>query len=349
MSDSIVVNAPFSTISQLATGFVERVSSDSLVLPSASPITPGQWTKFSILLSDGTVAFSGIGLSTRTADRGAQAPARARYDVLLESLRFDEASMRIFESLVAASLAVSQSPSRHRGVAPGPEWTTADVSDDEVEQIASDSMPAVARDQTRTAGSAQEKSKPMEKNPYAGSVLQRPVTVTTWQPPANTEAHPGPVTGGLFQYRDGVIPRPARAPRPELAPGFRVAPAPKPIAPRSIEPAVTARPKEGVPPVQPKPVDVITYRPEAPPVEAAPKPVEIPKDAPVPQIEPSAPPPVEETASAPPSDVPPSGSDAPFPPERDTAKIEGDKLKDLLASERSTKGRRRRSSKNHKR
>jgi hypothetical protein len=47
---------------------------------------------------------------------------------------------------------------------------------------------------------------------------------------------------------------------------------------------------------------------------------------------------------------PPTGNtEPPFPPERDTAKIQSDKLNDLLATERSTKGRKRRTSKHPKR
>jgi hypothetical protein len=358
MSEPIVVNAPFSNISQLAHGFVERISADSIVLPSATPVPPGQWTQFTVLLNDGTVAFTGIGRSARSADRGPQAPPRSRFDILLDSLRFEESSMRIFEQLVAASQSGFQSEPRPSDGPVGPEWRTADVTDDEVEQIPSDSAPVIrgadAAPISAPPVTVQEKPNPNEQNPFPGSILQRPVRMTSWQPePRNTSTPP--TTTGLFKYPEGSLPKPDRAPRPDLAPEMRVMPAPKP--PIADRPTAPATPRRAF--VAENSAVAATDTPDA--MNSRPAPMDAQESAhesavtpeqteqavmhePTTKQSPVSPDLLsEDVAITVDSDPPPPN--AAFPAERVTAKIQAEKLADLLESERPSKGHRRRGSK----
>jgi hypothetical protein len=366
MSEPIIVKAPFSDISQLAHGFVERVSGDSVVLPSATSVPPGQWTQFTVLLNDGTVAFTGVGRSARSADRGPQAPPRSRYDVLLDSLRFEESSMLVFEQLVAASQSVFQSEPRPSDGPLGPEWHTADVADDEVEQIASDSMRVLAGasgSAVRAPSGAVQQPSPNGQNPFPGSILQRPVRMKAWQPEAKP-TQTASASSGLFSYQGGRLPRPERAPRPDLAPDMKVTPAPKPVvAARPPTPAATQPAAEGKKAVAAaKPRDVINVRPA--PIktkENARESAAPPKQSEEPVFSESAtkellvsPDSLSEEGAVDIETVPPP-ADSAFPAERITAKIRDEKLDDLLASaserpsERPSKGRRRRNSKHPKR
>jgi hypothetical protein len=370
MSKPIVVNVPFSDVAQLARGFVDRVSSESIVLPSAEPVPQGQWTQFSVLLRDGTVAFAGIGRSARTADRGPQAPAPARYDVLIDSLRFEEASMRVFEHLVLVSQSVLQGESKPQENAVGPEWRTADVTDDEVEQVASHSTPAVAAAARINASAAVAASKEpiqAENNPYVSSVLKRPVLVRAWQP-EEKPAVSAPHSSAHFNYPSGSLPRPARPPRPDLDPSLKVTPAPKPVA--SLRPApvpvdqerASEEKKAAAPSFTAAEASVIKASSSIAHSSAQTADQAYDRKVVIDQIEADDRTPIE--SSIPPSLTPSAPSvesretpiepllgktAEPFPPERITAKIRNEKLNDLLASDRPPKGRRRRTSKHPKR
>lgn len=370
MSEPIIVNAPFSDISQLAHGFVERVSGDSVVLPSATPVPTGQWTQFSVLLNNGTVAFTGVGRSARSADRGPQAPPRSRYDVLLDSLRFEESSMRVFEQLVAASQSVFQSEPRPSDGPLGPEWNTADVADDEVEQIASGSIPVLVGVDSGAghapAAAVVEKPSPSEQKPFPGSILQRPVRMKAWQPEVKT-TQTAPASTGLFSYPEGRLPRPERAPRPDLAPDMKVKPAPRPViaarppAPAATQPTLAEEKKSAAAAeardamtVRPAPIKTKESAGQSPaPPEQAEKPVFSEPTTKEVLVSLDS---LSEEGTVAIESVPPP-ADTAFPAERITAKIRDEKLDDLLAStskrasERPSKGqgRRRRTSKHPKR
>ena len=61
-----------------------------------------------------------------------------------------------------------------------------------------------------------------------GEILTRRLLATGWSPEPALRPDPGP-SSGLFEYAHGAgLPRPAEPPRPEMDPGWRVPPAPRP-------------------------------------------------------------------------------------------------------------------------
>ena len=244
MSEPITVSTLFSDISELARAFVERVSNDSLMLPSAVEVPAGQWVQFSVLLNDGTTAFAGLGRSTRIADRGAGAPAEARFEVLLDSLQFEEASQRVFDHLLLVSRAILQAEALPEEGASSSEWDDdAEVDSAELRQLSAASKEVVEDAQVAGAGPSAAQAQPSEseKNPYAGSILKRPVTAKGWKPEvAAPPERPRP--SGLFRYNGRGLPRPARPPRPELDPEKKVTRAPRPADSKAAGPAASAQP-----------------------------------------------------------------------------------------------------------
>lgn len=112
MSKTIEVRTPFIDVSALAQGFVKRVHEERLMLPTATPVAPGESAQFSVSLKDGTIAFAGTGSSVQVYDRGDKVRSEVRYEVLLEQLQFEPASKRVFDHLVLVSHAVLKTKPR---------------------------------------------------------------------------------------------------------------------------------------------------------------------------------------------------------------------------------------------
>jgi hypothetical protein len=115
------------------------------------------------------------------------------------------------------------------------ELAAAEVGDDWDQ--GSEAAPAEARPQPRITAPAEsaiyDLPPPSEPgklpSPHSnGAVLTRRVLTTGWSPEPALRPDPGP-SSGLFEYAHGAgLPRPEQPPRPEMDPGWRVHPAPRP-------------------------------------------------------------------------------------------------------------------------
>jgi len=269
MSEPLIVKTLFTDISDLARGFIERVAEDQLILAAASTVVVGEWTQFIVLLGDGTPAFAGVGRCVEVADRGEDALPESRYDLLLDSLRFEEDSQAVFNHLllVRTDLLGSQEPqeeadeSNDLGAFPI-DLNTAELKDVDFEEPPAGGPPAppqatppefVPDDETSAAPAGEEEQRvevdesepqpevaepeqpettdaPVQQEPIPGSILTRPVVARAWQPQVDSRPEPRP-SSDLFQYNGGGLPYPKNPPRPDLDPSLWVAKAVHPNDP----------------------------------------------------------------------------------------------------------------------
>ncbi len=149
MSEPLIVKTLFTDISDLAQGFVERVGEDQLILAAASKVVEGEWTQFIVLLGDGTPAFAGVGRCIEAADRGEDAAPESRYDLLLDSLRFEEDSQAVFDHLllVRNDLLGEEEPQEAANESDGSEafpidLNTAELKDFDLDEALDGDLPA---------------------------------------------------------------------------------------------------------------------------------------------------------------------------------------------------------------
>jgi hypothetical protein len=268
MSEPLIVKTLFTDISDLAQGFVERVGEDQLILAAASKVVEGEWTQFIVLLGDGTPAFAGVGRCVETADRGESASPESRYDLLLDSLRFEEDSQAVFDHLVLVrnDLLGDQESQEEADESEGSEafpidLNTAELKDFSLDEALDGDLPAPTQatppefvpDQPTSTEPVAEEEQPdeveeAEPQPEAaepeqqetvdgfvqqqipGSILTRPVIARAWQPQAESRPEPRP-SSDLFRYNGDGLPYPENPPRPDLDPSLWVAKAAHPNDP----------------------------------------------------------------------------------------------------------------------
>ncbi len=100
MSEPLTVRTSFNNISELAQGYVNRVTAEQLILPAPAPLAEGDWLQFIVILQEGTPAFAGVGRCIKVADRGQRADPESRYELILDSLGFEDDSRAVFEHMV---------------------------------------------------------------------------------------------------------------------------------------------------------------------------------------------------------------------------------------------------------
>jgi hypothetical protein len=227
--------------------------------PTAYP--DGDWVQFTILLADQSPGLNGVGRATASIDGGSERPEGARWDVVFDSLSFDEPSEPVYAAMlearrrlvgedtldepVAAEVSLDEDDD---GAAALPVDAAADSASPPVSMAAADE--AVYDVDDRTTGAEMvvddldglvESVKPSAPGGGAGAVggaawapeptgtgvLARPTLAPGWRPEAPAPVPPRPSTGA-FAYPRGELPVPPAPPRPELAPDQRVAPAPRP-------------------------------------------------------------------------------------------------------------------------
>lgn len=266
MSEPLIVKTLFTDISELAQGFVERVGEDQLILAAASKVVEGEWTQFIVLLGDGTPAFAGVGRCIEMADRGEDAAPESRYDLLLDSLRFEEDSQAVFDHLVLVrnDLIGDQEPQEDQNESNGSEafpidLNTAELKDFNLDEALDGDLPpplqatppefvpdpgtiaqptaeADGEDQFDEAESPPEPEQQetadgsVEQEQIPGSILTRPVVARAWQPQADSRPEPRP-SSDLFRYNGNGLPFPEKPPRPDLDPSLWVAKAAHPNDP----------------------------------------------------------------------------------------------------------------------
>ncbi len=278
MSEPLIVKTLFTDISDLAQGFVERVGEDQLILAAASKVVEGEWTQFIVLLGDGTPAFAGVGRCIEAADRGEDAAPESRYDLLLDSLRFEEDSQAVFDHLllVRNDLLGEEEPQEAANESDGSEafpidLNTAELKDFDLDEALDGDLPAPTQatppefvpDQAASEEPVAAEEQPdaveeAEPQPQAaepeqpeaedgfvpqeqipGSILTRPVIARAWQPRADSRPEPRP-SSDLFRYNGDGIPYPENPPRPDLDPSLWVAKAAHPNDPPDAHRPVSA-------------------------------------------------------------------------------------------------------------
>lgn len=143
MSADISVHTKFSTVSELAEGYASRVRLGQISLRSHESVAEGDGVAFSVLLQDGMLAFGGRGRCVESIDKGEDSRSGGRFELVLDSLEFEEASAAVFEHLLAVRAALfgsDQPPELIIGPAHKQPYghEALEVSADEVEALPED-------------------------------------------------------------------------------------------------------------------------------------------------------------------------------------------------------------------
>ena len=225
---SVVVQTPFDDMSDLANAFAPRVDEQHLVLPSQTPVNPGETARFSVVLADGSIAMSGTGTCSDCIDNG-EGVEPDRYDVVLSALALDPGiSDVVFERmLMAREHAHSESPpvESERPLDVDQSEVTLAEAQDEPEALASSTTVIASFDaHAYDREAAREDAGDAEPAPH--SLLSRPILAPTWVPDRDIERPASRAQNAVFAYGDEGLPVPPVAPRPEG--GTRIDPAPRP-------------------------------------------------------------------------------------------------------------------------
>ncbi|MGF1465032.1 MAG: hypothetical protein ACFCGT_02760 [Sandaracinaceae bacterium] len=266
MSYAISVPTPFDDVSDLAENFAPRVDEERVMLPHGEAIPEGEWVEFAVTLGDGTAALAGTGRCTGSYDNGDDRAPEHRFDVVLDSLHLDEIARVYFERILMFR-------NQHYGEPPTGEVEAEVVDPSQVESLADSLAPAPASDapvsdtpaeiaeswspedafgadsaapapsEEPTAAPVVRES-PVRESPAApaplpvepgelpkpnriDAVLTRPDVEPGWRAVPAPRPEPRP-SSGAFAYGSMTLPQPAEPPRPELDPALVVQPAPRP-------------------------------------------------------------------------------------------------------------------------
>lgn len=94
------VMTSFPDVATLVEGFVERVDEGTLMLYAAVSYDEGDSVAFEVLLDDNTIALAGTGRSVGSFDGGADRPADARFDVVIDTLSFEGAAGVVYDRIL---------------------------------------------------------------------------------------------------------------------------------------------------------------------------------------------------------------------------------------------------------
>jgi hypothetical protein len=101
MTQLVTVQTDFRDLEQMAEGLVGRVHATHVILPAGDSVDEGEWAQFAIALYDGSSGLAGIGRCVTVVDNGAEREAHQRFDVVFDSLQFDDHEQRVFEHILA--------------------------------------------------------------------------------------------------------------------------------------------------------------------------------------------------------------------------------------------------------
>ena len=260
--DVFSVTTPFADVAELAQGYVNRVDGAQILLPLSAPLGEGEGVRFVVHLADGTPAFAGAGRCIQVSDQGDQVAPEHRFEVLCDSLQFDERSQPVYDYIVTIRSAMlaeqpetqaSQEETVDQGLvadeieaaalaeeaaleAVQEEPTViADASYGEVAGAAGDTeeQPEYGQADEMDALQIEHAPEAYQRPEYAipsiipKGLLSRPALAVHWRPEPPEPPQPSP-SSGLFRYNGEGLPRPAQPPFPELDPAYYVQPAPRP-------------------------------------------------------------------------------------------------------------------------
>jgi len=235
VTEPLIVPTHFTTTSELADGLAERVDEGRLMLYGPAAYPDGDWVQFTVLLADQSVGLNGVGRSTASIDGGADRPEGARWDIVLDALSFDEASEPVYEAMLAARRPPFGEGDGDVDVDVGDAAPGEDTVDENVYEVDDRTTGAemVVDEADGLVESIQPSVPPVPESPGslppppAGGVLTRPTLPAVWRPVASPAPAPR-APSGAFAHPQGSLPVPPNAPRPELSPDQRIAPAPRP-------------------------------------------------------------------------------------------------------------------------
>lgn len=265
--ETFSITAPFPDVASLAQGYVNRADGERLLLPLPQAFATGAIVRFMVHLVDGTPAFAGVGMCVQSSDQGPAVEPENRFETLLDSLRFDARSQPVYDYIVAvrASLYADSQPDEpqpepevHVGAvqsdapAPAPEvdvdaTAVRDVfaqnrqetvrPDGNSDRPRAESSPSIepgtlepgsgAYPRPSESGSVVARDPSFIPPPIPTGLLRRPARTMHWQPAPPRRPTPRPASG-LFRYGLAGLPRPNRAPRPEIDASLWVRPAHRP-------------------------------------------------------------------------------------------------------------------------
>ena len=108
MTQALVIPTDFADISELAEGLVERVDEQRIILYGPQPYKVGMVVPFSIQLGDGSTAIEGSGVVAASVDGGDDRHPDARYDLVFESLDFDDSSYAVYQRMLLIRASMSE-------------------------------------------------------------------------------------------------------------------------------------------------------------------------------------------------------------------------------------------------
>lgn len=101
MTQSVTVQTDFRDLQQMAEGLVGRVHATHVILPAGDSIDEGAWAQWAIALHDGSAGLVGMGRCVTVVDNGDEREAHQRFDVVFDSLQFEDHEQRVFEHILA--------------------------------------------------------------------------------------------------------------------------------------------------------------------------------------------------------------------------------------------------------
>ncbi|HEY6876449.1 MAG TPA: hypothetical protein VI299_00440 [Polyangiales bacterium] len=260
MTQSVTVQTDFRDLQQMAEGLIGRVHATHVILPAGNAVDEGEWAQWAIALYDGSAGLAGMGRCVTVVDNGDEREAHQRFDVVFDSLQFDDHEQRVFEHILALhgqggeaieevmdaeSIRPHQSPDNSDGFVDVsteftgstrvqlndndeiPEEATMVASPDELQAVAmpiggeaNDVVPARPAPQVSHASYGNQSA-------AVAHAVQAMEEEQLEEPLSGERIAPRPINGGVFAYANG-IPFPAKPPRPDLEPSMRVTPAPRP-------------------------------------------------------------------------------------------------------------------------
>jgi hypothetical protein len=101
MTQLVTVQTDFKDLEQMAEGLAGRVHATHVILPAGDAVDEGEWAQFEIALHDGSAGLAGIGRCVTVVDNGEERAAHQRFDVVFDSLQFDQHEQQVFEHILA--------------------------------------------------------------------------------------------------------------------------------------------------------------------------------------------------------------------------------------------------------
>lgn len=103
MTQLLTVQTDFRDIEQMAQGLVGRVHATHVILPTGDAVDEGEWAQFEVTLFDGDPGLAGVGRCVTVVDNGDERLPHQRFDVVLDSLQFDDREQTVFEHILAVN------------------------------------------------------------------------------------------------------------------------------------------------------------------------------------------------------------------------------------------------------